>query len=174
VVRTAGSWSTFHAAIAVGLDELALRQRDASFLALDGPVAQHRVRKVDIELVRRHIGALRHEAHVAQGAGVGDLPVVGRRHRIELAAFRIVDQVEQARERIAQIEAAATGVADVEDAVHLGFGFRPVGKVRIFPRDRMRVGASRLPSFIADLFAWRGRKKGAQSRCSRPPFGLWR
>ena len=93
------------------------------------------MREIDIEFMRRDVGALRHEAHVAKRAGVSDFLVVGGRHGIELAAFRIVDQIEQPRECIAQIKAPPTGVADVEDAVHFGFGFRPIGEVRIFPRD---------------------------------------
>ena len=84
---------------------------------LDRAVAQHQMREIDVELVRRHIGALRHEAHVAERAGVGDLAVVVDCDAVELAGRRIVDQVEQAREAVAEIEAAPAAVADVEDAL---------------------------------------------------------
>ena len=47
------------------------------FFVLDRAVAQHQMRKIDIELVRRHVWALGHEAHVAQGAGVDHLLVIG-------------------------------------------------------------------------------------------------
>ena len=152
-------------AVAVGLDQLALLQRNASFAPLDRPVTQHDVREIDVELVRRHVGTLRHEAHVAERASVGDLPVVGRRDRVELAACRIVDQIEQPREGIAQIEASPTGVTDVEDAVHLGFGFLPVGEVRIFPRDAMPGGGfqTALSHRCSLLLAKRAQKLGSSA-----------
>ena len=40
-------------------------------------VAQHQVRKIEVEGVRRHVGALRHEAHVAERAGIDHLAEVG-------------------------------------------------------------------------------------------------
>ena len=155
--------------VAVGLDQLALRQRNASLAVLDRPIAQHHMREIDIELVRRHIRALRHEAHVAERAGVGDFLVIGRRHRVELAALRIVDQIEQPRKRVAQIEASPTGVADVEDAVHLGFGLRPVGKVRIFPRDRDAAWGPPDCLLSSSVSRLRGHKKGRRARRSAPP-----
>ena len=72
-------------AVAVGLAEFAARPAHAPFLVLDRAVAQHDMREIEIEFVRRHIGALRHEAHVAQRAGIGDLLVIADRHPVELA-----------------------------------------------------------------------------------------
>ena len=123
--------------VAVGLAQFAARPADPPLFVLDRPVAQHDMRKIEVEFVRRHIRALGHEAHVAQRAGVGDLLVVADRHAVELAGRRIVDQLEQARERIAQIEAAPAAVTDVEDAPHLRFGLAAVGKIRILPPDHM-------------------------------------
>ena len=73
------------------------------------------VRKVHVPGVRRHVRTLRHEAHVAQVAVIDDLPVVFFVHTVELAGLGLVDQVEERRKRVAEIEAAAAAVADVED-----------------------------------------------------------
>ena len=85
----------------------------------------------------RHIGALRHEAHVAQGAGLGDLAEFAARHFVELARAGGVDHVEQTREAVAEVEAAAATVTDVEDAAHLGFELCLVVEIRIVPLQRM-------------------------------------
>jgi hypothetical protein len=88
-------------AVAVGAGQLALRKRHAAFLLLNRSITQHQVREIDIELVRWHIGALRHEAHVAERAGVGDLLKGGLWHAIQFAGRRGVDQVKEARKRVA-------------------------------------------------------------------------
>ena len=64
----------------------------------------------------------------------------------DLAARRRVDGVEQRRERVAEAEAAATAVADVEDARELGI--ERAASVNCGERQSIgwRVGASRLPS----------------------------
>jgi hypothetical protein len=82
------------APVTVRLDELALRQRYSPLPPFDRPIAEHRVREVDVKLVRGDIRALRHEAHVAERAGVRDLVVGGCCDRVELAVFRIVDQIK--------------------------------------------------------------------------------
>src|SRR5690349_4567152 len=125
------------------------------------------MREVYIELVRRHVRALRHEAHVAERAGVSDLSVVGRRNRVELAALRIVDQIEQPRKGVAQIEASPTSVTNVEDPVHLGFGLLPVGEVRIFPRDAMPGGS--LQTALSHRCSLVCLQKGAGAHSSRAP-----
>src|SRR3546814_8269903 len=63
---------------------------------------------------------LGHEAEVAQRAGVDHRLEVGALHRIEFPGGRLVDEIEQPGEAVAQIEAAPAGVADVEHAAHLG------------------------------------------------------
>ena len=75
------------------------------------------MRKIDIEFVRRNVGALGHKAHVTERAGIRDLLVIGRCHCVELTAFRVVDQIEQAGKSIAQIKAPPASVADVENAM---------------------------------------------------------
>src|SRR5207248_9554670 len=109
--------------------------RHPALVKFDGAIAQHDMREIDIEFVRRDVRALRHEAHVAERAGVGDLLIIGDCDAIELARIGIVYKIEQARERVAQIEAAAAAVADVEDAPHLRLGLGPVEEVRVFPGD---------------------------------------
>ena len=73
----------------------------------DGAVAKHQMRKIEIEFMRRDIGTLRHETHVAQRARIYDRLETAAVDGIEFAAFRVVDQVEQPRKGIAQIEAPA-------------------------------------------------------------------
>ena len=53
---------------------------------------------------------------------------------------RCIDQIEQAREGIAEIEAAPAAVTDVEDAPHLGVELLGVGEVGIAPVDRVARG----------------------------------
>ena len=77
--------------------------------------AQHQVRKVDVPRMRRHVRTLRHVAHVAQVAVVDDVPVDLLVDAVDFAGRRFIDGIEQRRERVAQTEAAAAAVADVED-----------------------------------------------------------
>ena len=95
------------------------------------------MRKVDVELMRRHIGALRHEAHVAEGAGVDDLLEVRARDRVELAAFRFVDEIEQPREGVAQIETAPARVTNIENPAHFRVELRIVIEIGAAPIQRM-------------------------------------
>jgi hypothetical protein len=96
---------------------------------------QHQVREIDVPLVRRHVGAFRHVAHVAEVAVLDDLPVRLLRHLVHLAARRGVDGVEQRRERVAEAEAAAAAVADVEHALELFVERRRIGELRRTPID---------------------------------------
>ena len=52
----------------------------------------------------------------------------------------VVDQIEQARKGIAQIETAPATMADVEDAPHLGIELFGVVEFVIPPIDRMTGG----------------------------------
>ena len=73
---------------------------------------------------------------------------VGALDRIELTAFGFVDQVEQARERIAEIEAAAAAVTDIEDPAEFLVELLFVEKVGLAPFDQ--VTRRRLKA----AFAW--------------------
>ena len=96
-------------------------------------MTQHEMGEIERPFVRRHIGALGHETHVAERAGFLDLRVVFLLHAVELAGRTIVDQIEQPREGVAEIEAATAPVTDVEDALHFLFEGRLVPEPGILP-----------------------------------------
>ena len=91
--------------------------------------------KVDVELMRRHIGTGHHEAEIAKRAGIDYWLVVGLRDAIEFTGFRLVDQIKEPRKGIAQVEAAPTAMADVEHPLELGIDLIHVVVVRIVPVD---------------------------------------
>ncbi len=86
----------------------------AATAVFDGLGAQHQVREVDVPRMRRHIRTFGHVTHVTEVALVDHLPKGLFIHAIDLAGLRIVDQIEQSRKGIAQIETAAAAMADVE------------------------------------------------------------
>jgi len=100
------------------------------------PVPQHQMGKIEIEGMRRHVGALGHEAHVAQRAGFHDAREIFRLHAFHFV-WAGVDQIEQTRKGITQIETAPAAVTDVEDAAQLGVEFCGVGEIFRAPIDRM-------------------------------------
>ena len=87
--------------------------------------------------MRRHVGTLGHEAHVAQRAGADDGPETRALDRVELAGFATVDQVEQPRKAVAQVEAAAAAVTDIEDALEFLVERFAIVKIISLPGDRM-------------------------------------
>ena len=74
------------------------------------------MREIEVELMRRDIWALRHEAHVAQGASVNDGFEIGAIDGIELSRLGLVDQIEEPGKAVAQVEAAPASMTDVENA----------------------------------------------------------
>ncbi len=120
-------------AVAVGLDQLALHPGHLAFAELGGAIAQHEMREVDGPFMGRHVGAFRHEAHVAERAGIDDLGVILMVDPVDLAGARTVDEIEQPREAVAEIEAAPAAVADVEDAMHLRIDLAAVVEVGALP-----------------------------------------
>ena len=125
---------------AIGVGELGLDEVDALLARLHGAMAQHEMGEVERPFVRRHVGALGHEAHVAERAGFLDLGVVLLLDAIELAGRAVVYQVEQAREGIAEIEAAPAAVTDVEDALHLLLERLLIPEPRVLPVQGMADG----------------------------------
>ena len=99
--------------------------------------AQHQVREIDIPRMRRHVRTLGHVAHVAQITLIDDVLVLLLRHAVDFAGGTVVDQIEQRRKCTAQTDAAATSVADVENAFQLRVERRSLVEVRGFPRKRM-------------------------------------
>jgi hypothetical protein len=104
---------------------------------LHGLGAQHQVREVEVPLVRRHVRALAHVAHVAQVALVDDVLVLLLRDAIDLAGRPVVDKVEQRRERSAQADAASAPVADLEHALHFLLERLLVPELRALLAERM-------------------------------------
>ena len=124
-------------AVTVSLSHLLFDRGDFALGVLHRPVAQHQVREIQIELVRRHIGAFGQETHVAEGAGVDDRREIGALDRVEFAAFAVIDQIEQAGEAVAEIEAAAAAMANVEHAAQLVVELGLVMKAGVLPRNRV-------------------------------------
>ena len=95
--------------------------RPASWRTACGP--HHQPGEVELPLVRRHVGAL-HVAELALVALVDHLVLLGggQRRRVPVVG---VDEVEQRRERRAQVEAQPAAVAQVEDRGRSRPGGRP-------------------------------------------------
>ncbi len=90
--------------------------------------------------MRRHVRALRHEAHVAQITVIYDFPVDLLVDPIDLARGGRVDGIKQCRKGVAQAEATTAAVADVEDALELFLECGLVVEIGITPVERMSGG----------------------------------
>src|SRR5262249_27806994 len=120
--RPIGQWRDGIAELAVAIGPRELARHAVAALAageLGIAVAQHQMREVEIELMRRHVGTFGHEAEVAERAGLDHAREVLALHVMQLAAGGLVDEIEQPREAVAEIEAAPAAMADVEDPAHL-------------------------------------------------------
>src|SRR6185503_9284291 len=84
-----------------------------------------------------NVGALGHVAHVAEVAVLHHLPERGLRYFVHLAASRGVHGIEQRGKRVAEAEATAAAVADIEYAFELGFERSGIRKLGRAPIDRM-------------------------------------
>ena len=124
--------------------------RDAFTFETCGFRAQHQMRKIDIPLVWRHIWAFRHVAHVAQVAMINDVPIDRLRNCVQFHALRLVNRIEQCWKRIAQVEAAATAVTNIEHALEFIEEFGLVVKLVALPVERMASGSLKTPLAIAD------------------------
>ena len=128
------------AAVAVHFGQLARHEIRLARFRFGRTIAQHQMGEIEIERMRRHIRALRHEAHVAERAGFNDLGKIFRLYGFHFAFGCRVDEIEEAREGIAEIEAAPAAMADVEHAPHLGVDFFGIGEVGIAPIDFVARG----------------------------------
>jgi sugar phosphate isomerase/epimerase len=128
------------AAVHVGGSQEFLARLDLALAELDRLGAQHQVREVQVPLVRRHVGALGHVAQVAQVALVDHAPVGLLLDAVHLAILGGVHQVEEVGEALAQADAAAAAVADVEDALHLLQGRGLVVELGVLPVDGVAGG----------------------------------
>jgi hypothetical protein len=73
------------------------------------------VGKVDIPLVRRHIGTLREVAEVAKVAMIHYLPVVLPGNTVHFHGVGFVDKVEQGRKGVTETDAATAAMTNVID-----------------------------------------------------------
>ena len=142
------------------------RQRRAVTLERHRLGAQHQVREIHVPRVRRRVRALGLVAQVAQVALLGDLRVVGLVDAVDLHGRRRVDQVEQGGEGVAQADAAAAAVADVEHAFQFGIQRLlvhelGVGPVQRMPPGRVQVAFARALGGIGHRLSSRG--SGADS-----------
>ena len=153
-------------AVAVGLRKLPGRAGVAPARAAVGsPVAQHEMGKIDVPLVRRRVGAHGHEAHVAERAGIRDRLEAGGVHGIELARLRLIDQVEQPRERITEIEAASAAVADVEDPPGLPLERLGVVELGVSPVYGMAEGRALVGHRVGEIIGTSRRAGCLALRC---------
>ena len=132
------------AADGVGAGEDAVAQfslcRTLAFFELHHLGAQHQVREIQVPRMRRHIGAFGHVAKVAEEAVVDDFPVIGLRHPIDFHRLAAVHQIEQGGEGLAQADATAAAVADVEHPLHFLVEGCLVMEIGIAPVEWMASG----------------------------------
>jgi hypothetical protein len=101
--------------------------------------------EIEIEFVGRYVRTFGHEAHVAKRTSVHDGTKIIAGNAVELTAFAVVDQVKQAWEAIAEIEAATTPVTNIEDAPQFVIKLFTIVEVWVLPIDwmaRWRVQAA--------------------------------
>lgn len=79
----------------VGVRQELVAQRYVSPLKGGSLRAQHQVRKIDVPLMRRHVGTFRHVAQIAQIALIDDGAKLLLVDFVRLACIRFVDEVEQ-------------------------------------------------------------------------------
>ncbi len=91
------------------------------------------MREIQIEFMGRHVRTFGQEAHVAERAGVDHGLEIGTVDRIELARFRLVDQVEQTGEAVAQIEAAPASMTDIEHPAQFGVELFLIVEIGVLP-----------------------------------------
>ena len=96
-------------------------------------VAQHEVREIKVEFVRRDIGAFRHEAEITQGARIHDALETCAINCVELFRRRAVNQIKQARKTVAEIKTPTAAMADIKDAAHLFIQQRRIGEIWVVP-----------------------------------------
>ena len=86
---------------------------------------------------------------------IDDVPVDLFGNGIELHAFRFIDRIEQGRERVAQVKAASTAVADVEHPLQLFHQRSLIEELLGLPCHRMSCGRLKAAfSFLHGSTRW--------------------
>ena len=105
--------------------------------------------KVQRPLVRWKIRTLGLCAQITQEALVDDFAVIGFVYAINLEGVGFVDEIEERGEGIAEANAAAAAMADIEDSFHFGMQGCLVVELWVFQSRGARFGACRLPSLYS-------------------------
>src|SRR5262249_18711248 len=108
--------------------EQSLAQRNALARGARDALPQHQPGKVDRPPMGRRVRTVR-VAELTGEAEIDDMPVFRRSER-RLAVVLLVDDVEQVRERRAEVVAAPAAGADVVDPLRLGGHGRRITKLR--------------------------------------------
>ena len=82
--------------------------------------------EINIPFVGRYIGAFGQITQITKITMIHDLTVITFRDAIDFHRFRLIDQVKQRGKGIAEADAAAATVADIENAFELGIELRRV------------------------------------------------
>ena len=109
------SHRTGELSVPVRFGQLTMSFRHFTLLKLHRPVTQHKMGKVEVKFMRRHIGTLGQKTHVAKRAGIDDRFKIFTIHGIQLAGIRVINEIKKPGKRVAQVEAATTPVANIEN-----------------------------------------------------------
>ncbi len=126
--------------IGIGFSQPLVHEAGLTLAIFDRPRAQHQMWKIEIELVGRDIGAFRHETHVAQGAGISDRLEIGGLEMLDILIGTLVDQVEQLRKAVAQVETASATMTNIEYATQFCIKVGFVVKRLLLPGNRVPGG----------------------------------
>ena len=142
-------------AVAVGSTQRAFGRTDLAVVQGVRPLTHHQGGKIHRVDVRRRVGTDR-KAHVAERAGRAHALEAGARHRVD--GVRAVDQIEEPRKTLAEVFAAATGVADASHAPQLAVERARVEVCRRLPVDGGPWSGALLPRHVLPAALSRGRR----------------
>ena len=147
--------SAEHPAVAIGSTQRAFGRADLAVAKVICPLTHHQGGKIHRVDVRWRVGT-DGIAHVAERAGRAHALEAGARHRVDGA--RAVDQIEEPRKTLAEVFAAATGVADASHAPQLAVERARVEVCRRLPVDGGPWSGALLPRHGLPAALSRGRR----------------
>ncbi len=128
--------------------------------------------KVDVEFVGWYVGAFSEVAQIAEVTLLGDLAEVGLVDSIDLHRVRLVNQIKQGRECIAQTDATAASVTDVKNPLQLLVERAFIPKILTLPIQRVPSGCVNT-AFSHDLLcSWLRKDSFTSLLVSRLPNGM--